>query len=575
MKQPVRVLLIEDNAGDARLIEEMIAEEGAFTFNLERVERLSSGLERLAKKGVEVVLLNLSLPDSRGLASLQKIIQNFPEMPIVVLTGLDDEVTAIEAVHEGAQDYLIKGKVNRSLLERSLRYAIERQNMLVALQRRTAELKRSRENFLNVIEDHPDGMAVINEERVVLFINSALKSIFGLKGNDLVGHPFPYPFTSGERKEVELPNGDQRRVARMQVIRTEWEEQKCYLVLLHDITTYKRSQEALLKALQTKKELEQILNKSPVVLFVWSLKERWPVDFVSDNISKFGYSPADFYSGSLQFSDIIHPEDLARLKEEVCRLREEGFHDYSLEYRLLAKQGGYRWIEGHIWLIGDEGGQEHRYQGIALDITERKQAEEELRLSLEKLRKAMDQTIQAMSFTVEIRDAYTASHQRRVAELATAIAEEMGLSKEQIEGIRLAAAIHDIGKISTPAEILNKAGRLTEIEFSIIKSHPQVGFEILKKIEFPWPIAKIVLQHHERLDGSGYPMGLRKDESMLEARILSVADVVEAMSSHRPYRPALGLEEALKEITQKKGILYDPGVVNSCLKLFQKGRLNL
>lgn len=196
-----------------------------------------------------------------------------------------------------------------------------------------------------------------------------------------------------------------------------------------------------------------------------------------------------------------------------------------------------------------------------------KTAQAELQLSSDRLRKTMGGIIQAMSLTIEKRDPYTAGHQRRVTKLCRAIATTMGFSWERIQGFRMAAAIHDLGKIRVPAEILSKPGRLTENEFGIIKTHPQIGFDILKGIEFAWPIAQIVFQHHERWDGSGYPQGISGEDILLEARILAVADVVEAMSSHRPYRPALGLEQATAEIRQQSGILYDADVVNACLKV--------
>ena len=212
------------------------------------------------------------------------------------------------------------------------------------------------------------------------------------------------------------------------------------------------------------------------------------------------------------------------------------------------------------------------YEEAQQQLAERKRAQEELRHTAETLRKTLGATIQAMAFTVETRDPYTAGHQRQVANLARAMATEMGLSKEQIEGIRMAAVIHDMGKITVPTDILNKPGRLNEHEFGIIKAHPEVAYNILKTIEFPWPIAQIIFQHHERMDGSGYPQGLSGEEIIVEARVLAVADVVEAMASFRPYRPALGIDKALEEISQNKGVLYDPEVVDACLKLFtEKG----
>ena len=201
---------------------------------------------------------------------------------------------------------------------------------------------------------------------------------------------------------------------------------------------------------------------------------------------------------------------------------------------------------------------------------ERNRAENEVQKNIRKLRQTLGAVIQVLEQTVEVRDPYTAGHQRRVADLARAIAEEMGLSDDQIDGIRIAGIIHDIGKMYVPAEILSKPWGLSQLEFSLIKTHPQVGYDILKAIEFPWPVASIVLQHHERINGSGYPFSLPKEKILIEARILGVADVVEAMASHRPYRPALGLDAALDEISNNKGKLYETKIVDTCLKLFRQ-----
>lgn len=200
----------------------------------------------------------------------------------------------------------------------------------------------------------------------------------------------------------------------------------------------------------------------------------------------------------------------------------------------------------------------------------RQAAEKALRESEKKLRTSLLDSITALAAIVEMRDPYTSGHQRRVAQLAIAIARKMQLSEEQVEGIHLASVVHDVGKIRVPAEILSKPGRLSELEFALIKDHPRNGYEILSPIDFPWPIAQIVLQHHERLDGSGYPQGLRGEQITLEARILSVADVVEAMSSHRPYRAGLGEEAALGEISANRGMHFDPLVVDACIALFRE-----
>jgi PAS domain S-box-containing protein len=204
---------------------------------------------------------------------------------------------------------------------------------------------------------------------------------------------------------------------------------------------------------------------------------------------------------------------------------------------------------------------------VARDITERKQAETQVRQGLDSLHQALQGTVVALANTVEIKDPYTAGHQRRVAQLSCAMARELGWPADRIEGIQVLCFLHDLGKIAVPAEILNKPGKISPTEFSLIKVHPQVGYDILKDIAFPWPVAQGVLQHHERLDGSGYPSGLTAEEITPEAKILAVADVVEAMVSHRPYRPALGISEALEEITPNRGKLYDPDAVDVCIRL--------
>ena len=204
------------------------------------------------------------------------------------------------------------------------------------------------------------------------------------------------------------------------------------------------------------------------------------------------------------------------------------------------------------------------------EIETRKHVQDELEQSLQNLKKGLDSTVQAIAMTVEKRDPYTSGHQMRVAALTRAIAGTIGLADDQAEGAYMAASLHDIGKIALPAEILSKPIRLTEIEISLIQAHAQTGYDILKGIEFPWPIADIIIQHHERMDGSGYPQGLASDSILIEARIIGVADVVETMSSHRPYRPSMGIEKALAEITQNSGTLYDPEVVTACLNIFSE-----
>jgi response regulator RpfG family c-di-GMP phosphodiesterase len=193
-----------------------------------------------------------------------------------------------------------------------------------------------------------------------------------------------------------------------------------------------------------------------------------------------------------------------------------------------------------------------------------------LRESEQKLKNSLLDSISAISATVEMRDPYTAGHQRRVAQLSTAIAVELGMPEQQVEGLYLASVVHDVGKVKIPAEILSKPGKLTEVERALIQQHAQAGYDILKSVDFPWPIAQFVLQHHERMDGSGYPNGLQGETIPLEARILALADVIEAMASHRPYRPSLGIEATLAEVSSQRGTLFDADVVDAALRLFRE-----
>jgi len=261
-------------------------------------------------------------------------------------------------------------------------------------------------------------------------------------------------------------------------------------------------------------------------------------------------------------------------EEEFRRLRNRALAGKiytDMDVRVRKKEGSPVDISISTAPLRDESSSIIGLMAVVKDISDRKRIEEALRASLLKSQRIFDETIHALAAEVEKRDPYTAGHQRRVARLACAIANKMGLLADQIKGIRTAAIVHDIGKISIPVEILSKPGQLSDIEQSFLKIHPQAGYEILEGIEFPWPIARTVQQHHERMDGSGYPLGLEGDEILLEAKILTVADVVEAAASYRPYRPANGIAFALEEITAHKGHYYAPEVVDACLILFKTG----
>jgi PAS domain S-box-containing protein/putative nucleotidyltransferase with HDIG domain len=271
----------------------------------------------------------------------------------------------------------------------------------------------------------------------------------------------------------------------------------------------------------------------------------------------------------------VHPEDaplIARELEAAQHAVDPGYNR-ELEHRMLYADGTSGHVVVRLSIVKDDQGRTIRTYGVNQDVTERKRVESELQRVNRAFKEAMTSTVQALASTLERRDPYTAGHQREVAKLATAIAARLGIGEADRDGIYLASIIHDIGKIQVPAEILSKPGRLTPLEYQIVQTHAQAGYEIVKGVDFPWPIAEMIFQHHERLDGSGYPRGLKEGQIIIGARILAVADVVESMMAHRPYRAALGLDQALAEIERGKGVRYDASVVDACVTVLRHGGL--
>ena len=335
------------------------------------------------------------------------------------------------------------------------------------------------------------------------------------------------------------------------------------LSIARDTTERKKAEQNIKSA---KDELQMIMDSVPAIIFYKDTEGR---------IIRANKTFAD--SLKLPVKDIVGKttEELFP-KEQAENMRKD---DKEVIISGKPKRNiiqPYTTPDGIRWLITDKipykdkKGKVTGVIGLSKDITVQRKAEQKLQQTFQKLKKTMDATIDTMSNMIEAKDPYTAGHQQRVSQLATAIAKKLNLSEDKIEGIRIASLIHDIGKIGLPTEILSKPSKLTDIEFSLIKGHSQIGYDILKSIDFSYPIAQIVLQHHEKINGSGYPNNLKGDEILLEAKIIGVADVVEAMSSFRPYRPALGIDKALEEISQNKGILYDPEAVDVCLKLFKE-----
>jgi|GEM_PF-5763822 len=324
---------------------------------------------------------------------------------------------------------------------------------------------------------------------------------------------------------------------------------------------------------ESERKYRRLIENSPDIVYTFSVK-RGGIYFSSKVISILGYSVEHLYANPFLWNESIHPEDRAVVARAIEELKTGS--PFKVEYRIKNADGDWRWLHDRSISSREENG-DFIIEGLAMDITERKAAEEQLQQSkediqryAEKLKTAFMSTVEVATTLSEMRDPYTAGHEHRVGKLAAAIGAELGFDAQRQEGLRVAGFLHDIGKITIPAEILSKPGQLSAIEIMLIQGHAQAGYEVLKDVQFPWPVAQVALQHHERLDGSGYPQGLKGEAILFEARILAVADVVEAMSSHRPYRPGLGIDKALAEIERGRGTFYDPVVADACLKLFRE-----
>ncbi|MBM4445014.1 MAG: PAS domain S-box protein [Chloroflexi bacterium] len=301
--------------------------------------------------------------------------------------------------------------------------------------------------------------------------------------------------------------------------------------------------------------------------WVWETDGKGVYTYVSPRVADvLGYQPHEVVGKS--HLDFMPLEDARQSNGKVTAIMASGEPFRFILMKKLHKNGHPVFLETSGTPFFGDDGDIRGYRGIHRDVTERRKAMDEVQRTYHKLESTVESVIQAMALTVEKRDHYTAGHQQRVKQLGCAIAKEMQLSDERVQVVRVAGLLHDLGKIFVPVEILTKPGHLSETEFAIIRTHPQSAYDVLGGIEFPWPIAQVVFQHHERMNGSGYPEGLQGAEITSEARILAVADAVEAMTFHRAYCPALGLDAALKEIVRQKEALYDAKVVEACLNVF-------
>jgi PAS domain S-box-containing protein len=420
------------------------------------------------------------------------------------------------------------------------------------------------------------GVIVVDEDAIVRLVNPALCDLLATTANYIVGTPVTGLLTPSSRAAFE--SAFSRRKAgdsapyELAALRPDgttvhvsvlpspiYDDAGRFLgsfAVVNDRSDVKQLKEQLSIA-------NQIVENSGTIVYRARLTSDFPIEYVSRNVKRCGFRYRDLAEGRTRLADIVMPEDYPRVIAELERHIASGNQALTQRYRVKTASGQVRWVEDRVTVRMSDAGGGRYLEGVLTDVTIQVQAEEGRHQTLV-------QTVQSLARTVEKRDAYTAGHQRQVANLSVEIGRRLRLDGERLEGLYLGALVHDVGKVAVPAELLTKPTALSEAEFGVLRSHPVIGQDILEGVTLPWPIAAMVGQHHEYLDGSGYPLGLKGDEIIQEARIIAVADVLEAMSEHRPYRPAGKFEAALAELANRRGSQLDPVVVDTCLAIAQE-----
>ena len=563
-KSEERYRLLLQNANDAVFVHELYP-EGPGLF-LEVNEQVCRMLGYTREELLKMTVGDIDVPEMKE------------KIPAVIQKLLESGQAIFETEHLNKDGKRIPAEISASLF-----YLNNRATVLSVIRDLTERkqneriLRESEAQFRRLIENAPEALFV-QTDGLFAFVNPATIRLFGAKSEeDLIGKPVTGRVQPSHQavvaQRIEFLNKKRQRTPLIELplvkldgspidvaISSEplnYKDKNGSLSFARDITERKTMERERLRYTE---RLEALLQNIPVMIcypdeqggYQW-VNKAWEITY--------GWTSEE--ARRMNIKEQI--PDTAERQHVIDFIREEVNTGKWQDFRNRRKDG-----KDIVTTWTNISLSDGSIIGIGMDITDRKRMESELQSSLEKLRKAVMGIIGVTVNVVEKRDPYTAGHERRVAEISRAIAREMNLPSDEIEGIYLAASIHDIGKIAIPAEILSKPGRLSEIEHMLIRTHSQAGYDILRDIDFPWSLADMVVQHHERYDGKGYPKGLMGGDILLGARIMAVADTVEAMATHRPYRPALGIDMALEEIGKNRNIFYDGEVVDACLRLFKE-----
>jgi PAS domain S-box-containing protein/putative nucleotidyltransferase with HDIG domain len=573
----LRVLIVDDSEDDTRLIIRKLS-NGGYDPKWERVDSSEAMKDALGREDWDIILCDYKMPAFNAPAALKLAHGHKTDIPFIVVSGAIGEDTAVALMKSGAHDYVMKDKLAKLPVaaERAIREAKIRRDKKMAEEM----LEMSRENFRHSLDDSPLGVRIVTATGELIYANREILNIYGYDSfEEMKSTPREKRYTPESCVEHEARKAKRRRgedipsnyeisiirkdgsIRNLEVFRKQvlWNGETQFQALYSDITKRKQAE----KNLRDSEERYRVVveNAQEAILITQNKKIVFANNAAAE---KTGYSKEALTAGD--FKILIHPDDIHMVVDYHTR-RLNGKKVPSIySFRIICRDKTVKWVELNATLIQWE--KKPAILNFLTDITARKLLDEERSESFKRTKETLDATVNSIAMIVETRDPYTTGHQLRVSHLARDIATEMGLTLDQKEFIGTAAIIHDIGKLSIPSEILSKPTKLSALEFELIKTHCQSGYNILKDIKFPWPVATVILQHHERMNGSGYPNKLKGKDILLEARIVAVADVVEAISSHRPYRPTLGINFALDEIAQNKVILYDANVVDACLRLF-------
>ena len=410
-------------------------------------------------------------------------------------------------------------------------------------------------------EKSADGLLVIDGHGYIRYANPAAVALFSPPTGSLIDVHIGVPSVL-HPTEIQIPRPDGIRYIELMASEILWDKAKASLTSLRDVTERSQIRQELMDALA---QFRGVVEQSVAGIYI---VQDGKLTYINPRFAEIlGYTNSDELIGREVLS-IVAESDRDIADKNIQRRISGEIDSLAYETRLLRKDGSIVEVGVHGSAATLRG--QPAIIGLMQDITSKKQAERNTREYLANLEASLMGTVGVAASITEMRDPYTASHQRRVAEIAAKISAEMGFDENRQTGLRIAGMLHDIGKMSVPTEMLVKPGKLSALEYNLVKQHALAGYNILKAVKFPWPVAEIALQHHERMDGSGYPNRLKGDEILQESRIIAVADVVEAMSSHRPHRPSLGIHAALTEIESGRGNHYDPAVVDACMRLFRE-----